>query len=48
MLWSSNDDHAVKENFVPLALDGLTKALRGIVTIKDVLHVIDRNLRHNT
>lgn len=40
--------HALKENFVPLALDGITKALRGIVTIKDVLHVVDRNLRHNT
>lgn len=36
---------AVKEGFVPLALDGLVKALRGVVTIKDVLHVVDRSLR---
>jgi type IV pilus assembly protein PilB len=45
---ASLQTHALKENFVPLALDGLTKALRGIVTIKDVLHVVDRNLRHST
>lgn len=37
---------ALKDGFVPLALDGLIKALRGIVTIKDVLHVVDRSLRH--
>ena len=37
---------ALKEGFVPLALDGLVKALRGLVTIKDVLHVVDRSLRH--
>ncbi len=37
---------AVKEGFVPLALDGLVKSLRGLVTIKDVLHVVDRSLRH--
>lgn len=36
---------AIKEGFVPLALDGLVKALRGIVTIKDVLHVVDKSLR---
>ena len=36
---------AVKEGFVPLALDGLVKALRGLVTIKDVLHVVDKSLR---
>lgn len=38
---------AVQEGFVPLALDGLVKALRGLVTIKDVLHVVDRSLRHS-
>ncbi len=38
---------AVKEGFVPLALDGLVKALRGVVTIKDVLHVVDRSLRQS-
>ena len=38
---------ALKEGFVPLALDGLVKALRGIVTIKDVLHVVDRSLRQS-
>lgn len=32
--------------FVPLALDGLIKALRGEVAIKDVLHVVDRSLRN--
>lgn len=36
---------AVKEGFTPLAHDGLVKALRGIVTIKDVLRVVDRSLR---
>ena len=36
---------AIKEGFVPLALDGLVKALRGLVTIKDVLHVVDKSLR---
>ncbi len=29
-------------DFVPLALDGLVKALRGLVTIKDVLRVVDQ------
>ena len=38
---------ALKDGFVPLALDGLVKALRGIVTIKDVLHVVDRSLRQS-
>lgn len=36
---------ALKENFVPLAIDGLVKALRGVVTIKDVLRSVDRSLR---
>jgi len=37
---------AVKNpDFVPLALDGLVKALRGLTTIKDVLRVVDRSLR---
>lgn len=37
---------AVKNpHFIPLALDGLIKALRGLVTIKDVLRVVDRSLR---
>lgn len=31
--------------FIPLALDGLVKALRGQIAIKDVLHVVDRSLR---
>jgi type II secretory ATPase GspE/PulE/Tfp pilus assembly ATPase PilB-like protein len=44
---SSIQARALKDGFVPLALDGLIKALRGVVTIKDVLHVVDRSLRHN-
>lgn len=31
--------------FIPIALDGLVKALRGQIAIKDVLHVVDRSLR---
>lgn len=37
---------AVKNpQFVPLALDGLIKALRGQIAVKDILHVVDRSLR---
>lgn len=35
---------ANKHGFVPMALDGIVKALRGAVTIKDVLYVVDRNM----
>lgn len=46
MTASSLQTLAIKqERFVPLALDGLVKALRGLVTIKDVLHAVDRSLR---
>lgn len=36
---------ALKQGYVPLALDGLVKSLRGLVSINDVLHVVDRSLR---
>lgn len=36
---------ANKQGFIPMALDGIIKALRGVVTIKDVLYVVDRSLR---
>lgn len=31
-------------DFVPLALDGLIKSLRGLVAITDILHIVDRTL----
>ena len=34
-----------KVDFIPMALDGIIKALRGVVTIKDVLYVVDRSMR---
>ena len=36
---------ANKHGFIPMALDGIIKALRGVVTIKDVLYVVDRSMR---
>lgn len=49
MTASSLQTFAIKqERFVPLALDGLVKALRGLVTIKDVLNAVDRSLRSET
>lgn len=35
---------AVKEGFIPIGLDGLTKALRGLVSVSDVLRAIDGKL----
>jgi len=43
---SLQTDAIKHDNFVPLALDGLVKALRGLVTVKEVLHVVDRSLRY--
>lgn len=36
---------AMRRGFVPYAHDGLVKALRGIITIKDVLRVADQHIR---